>query len=56
VTLAFLWRQYRAGAALTRQRRKNLIAPLLAPLLGMARNRFAYCVIRATRRDAPAGV
>lgn len=49
VTAAFLWQQIRAGTRLSRQRKKNLIAPMLAPLLGLARSRFAYCLVSAVR-------
>lgn len=49
VTAAFLLKQIRAGVPLTKQRRENLIAPMLAPLLGIARSRFAYCLVTAVR-------
>ncbi|MEQ9367218.1 MAG: methyltransferase domain-containing protein, partial [Leptospirales bacterium] len=51
VTAAFLWKQSRAGPPLTKQRRENLIAPMLAPLLGMARSRFAYLIVSAEKRS-----
>ncbi|MCR9144142.1 MAG: methyltransferase domain-containing protein [bacterium] len=50
VTARFLLKELRSGAKLTKQRRENLIAPMLAPLLGMARSRFAYLIVTAERR------
>ncbi len=49
VTARFLWQELRSGAKLTKQRRENLIAPMLAPLLGVARWRFAYGLVSAVR-------
>lgn len=50
VTLRFLFRELvlkRQG--LSPKRRNNIVAPLLAPLLGIARRYFAYCFVTATR-------
>lgn len=51
VMLGFLLRQLTAGGpALSRERREHLLACALAPVLGLARWRFSYCIVSARRR------
>ncbi len=51
-TVRFLGRELRkSGLRLGRVRWGHLIACLLAPFVGMVRNRFRYCLITATRAE-----
>lgn len=45
VSARFLWRQWRKGVQLSRERRNNVLAPLLGMLMGLSRKHFGYYII-----------
>ena len=45
VSLRFLWRQWRKGIRLSKERRNNVMAPILGMLMGLSRKHFGYYII-----------